>query len=152
MQPLFVFSTFIKNLTSEPMQTNPLIQFLMNSNLVSASSAETIAETFVPKKIAKNDFLLTEGKICDDYLFLQTGFIRAFAYDTEGREVTTNFFSRGQVVFEVSSFFNRTRCKENIQALTDSEGFCINYRELNSLFHSMPEFREFGRSILVKGF
>lgn len=134
------------------MQTTPLIQLFMSSNLVSPSSAEAIAENFSPISITKNNFLLSEGKICDDYVFLQSGFMRAFAHDTEGREVTTNFYSAGQLVFEVSSFFTRTRCKENIQAISDCEGWHINYEQLNHLFHSMPEFREFGRSVLVKGF
>ena len=48
--------------------------------------------------------------------------------------------------------FNRTRSKENIQALTDCEGWYITYKELNNLFHSLPEFRKFARSVLVKGF
>jgi CRP-like cAMP-binding protein len=134
------------------MQTTSLKQFLINSNLVSPSSAEEIAGVFSYKTIEKNSFFLTEGKICDDYIFLQSGFMRAFAHNTEGREVTTNFYSAGQVVFEVSSFFNRTRSKENIQALTNCEGWNINYDQLNGLFHSLPEFREFGRSVLVKGF
>ncbi|MES2847482.1 MAG: Crp/Fnr family transcriptional regulator [Bacteroidota bacterium] len=134
------------------MHPSPLVRFFISSNLVSPSSAESIAATFSHKTIEKNNFLLTEGKICDNYIFLQSGFMRAFAHDTEGREVTTNFYSGGQVVFEVSSFFNRTRSKENIQALTDCEGWHINYEQLNGLFHSMPEFRDFGRSVLVKGF
>lgn len=134
------------------MQPVALINFFTGSNLVSASSAEEIAGTFSHTTFLKNDFLLTEGEICDEYLFLQSGFARAFAHDTEGREVTTGFYTAGQAVFEVSSFFNRVRCKENIQALTDCEGWHINYQQLNHLFHSMPEFREFGRSVLVKGF
>jgi hypothetical protein len=66
--------------------------------------------------------------------------------------VTTNFYSSGQVVFEVSSFFNRTVSKENFQAIVDCEGWYISYEQLNNLFHSMHDFRDFGRSILVKGF
>ncbi|MEO6631596.1 MAG: Crp/Fnr family transcriptional regulator, partial [Mucilaginibacter sp.] len=58
----------------------------------------------------------------------------------------------GQIVFEVSSFFNRTRSKENIQALTDCEGWFISFEQLNNLFHDLPEFREFGRGVLVKAF
>ena len=134
------------------MQPLSLKQFLINSNLVSPSSAEEIANVFTFKTIERNSFFLTEGKICDDYIFLQSGFMRAFAHDTEAKEVTTNFYSAGQVAFEVFSFFNRTKSKENIQALTDCEGWCINYEQLNGLFHSMPEFREFGRSVLVKGY
>lgn len=62
------------------------------------------------------------------------------------------FYAPGQVVFEVSSLFERTKSLENIQALSDCEGWFITYKQLNTLFHSLPEFREFGRSMLVKGF
>jgi CRP-like cAMP-binding protein len=57
-----------------------------------------------------------------------------------------------QTIFEASSFFNRTRSRESIQALTDCEGWFLTFEALNDLFHGLPEFREFGRSMLVKGF
>jgi len=134
------------------MSSQKLIQFFQNSNLVSPKAAEDIANTFSPKEITKNSFLLKEGKVSNEYFFLENGFIRAFANDIEGNDVTTNFYSTGQVVFEVSSFFNRTASKENFQAIVDCEGWYITYEQLNNLFHSMHEFRDFGRSILVKGF
>ncbi len=129
-----------------------LAEFFRNTNLVSFTTATAIADQFIPKVIAKNQFLLTAGKMSDEYLFLNSGYMRAFAHNTAGNEVTTGFYSQGQVIFEVSSFFNRTRSKENIQALTDCEGWYITYKQLNDLFHALPEFREFGRSVLVKGF
>ncbi|MDB5129827.1 Crp/Fnr family transcriptional regulator [Mucilaginibacter sp.] len=134
------------------MSKENLALFFRNTNLVSLSGAKEIADQFEHKAILKTQLQLMAGKICNEYLFLEKGYMRAFAHDTEGNEVTTNFCSPGQVVFEVSSFFNRTRSKENIQALTDCEGWYITYEQLNNLFHSLPEFREFGRSILVKGF
>ena len=134
------------------MSSQKLIQFFKNSNLVSPKAAEDIANTFSPKEITKNSFLLKEGRVSDEYFFLENGFIRAFANDIEGNDVTTNFYSNCQVVFEVSSFFNRTVSKENFQAIVDCEGWYITYEQLNNLFHSMHEFRDFGRSILVKGF
>jgi len=76
--------------------------------------------------------------------------MRSFAHDTEGNDITTNFYSNNQVVFEVSSFFHRIPSKENIQALTDCEGWSISYQQLNNLFHSLHEFRDFGRYILVR--
>jgi CRP-like cAMP-binding protein len=134
------------------MSKENLALFFRNTNLVSLSGAKEIADQFEHKAISKNQPLLMAGKISNEYFFLEKGYMRAFAHNTEGNEVTTNFCSPGQVVFEVSSFFNRTRSKENIQALTDCEGWYITYEQLNNLFHSLPEFREFGRSILVKGF
>jgi CRP-like cAMP-binding protein len=129
-----------------------LIQFFRNTNLVSLERAEEFAGHFQYKTIRKNGYLLQEGKISNDYLFLEKGFMRAYAYDTEGNDITTNFYPPNQVVFEVSSFFHRTASKENIQALTDCNGWCLTYQELNRLFHEVHEFREFGRHILVRGF
>lgn len=129
-----------------------LVDFLKGTKLVSTKTAEIIALEFIPKNISAGQFLLKEGMFCNEYLFLESGFMRAFAHDTNGNEVTTNFYAAGQMVFEVSSFFNRTKSKENIQAVDDCAGGTITYEQLNSLFHTLPEFREFGRSVLVKGF
>lgn len=134
------------------MNKEALIRFLQSTNLVSLPAATQIADRFKSKVLAKGQFLLEAGAVSDEYLFLERGYIRTFAFDTDGNEVTTNFCSSGQVVFEIASFFNRTKSKENIQALTDCEGWYITYAQLNELFHTLPEFREFGRSVLVRGF
>src|SRR4051794_13332914 len=116
------------------MDNQKLIRFLTNSNLVSLATSEAIAESFAPGEFDKNSFLLKEGKVCNEYLFLESGFMRAFAHDTEGNDVTTGFYTGNQVVFEVSSFFNRIPSSENIQATEDSCGWSISYEQLNHLF------------------
>lgn len=137
---------------STPMtsEKNKLIQFLTSSGLVTLTIAEEIAGHFSEKDISKNEFFFRQGKLSNEYLFLEEGFMRAFAIDTEDNEVTTGFFSSNQVVLEVSSFFTHTISKENLQALTDCKGWFITYEQLNNLFHTLHEFREFGRSVLVK--
>ncbi|WP_374950575.1 Crp/Fnr family transcriptional regulator [Mucilaginibacter sp.] len=134
------------------MSKDKLYQFLGNEKIISAPARQEVVDRFKHKALSKNQFQLTSGRVCDEYLFLEEGYMRAFAFDTGGNEVTTNFYAAGEVIFEVSSFFNRSRSQENIQTLTDCEGWFITYKELNELFHSLPEFREFGRSVLVKGF
>jgi CRP-like cAMP-binding protein len=134
------------------MSNSNLIQFFLNSTLVTLSTAEKIVQSFQHKEFKRNEFLLTEGKVPNEYFYLEHGFMRAYAFDLNGDEVTTNFYMSNQVVFEVSSFFNRTKSKENIQAIEDCMGWYITYDQLNNLFHTLPEFRDFGRAILVKGF
>ena len=102
--------------------------------------------------ISKNDFLLQAGTVSDDYFFLDSEFVCAFVFNTEGNDVATGFYASGQVVFEAASFFNRTPSSEYIQALTVCQGWSISHRQLNALFHERMEFREFGRSMLVRGF
>ncbi|WP_428328990.1 Crp/Fnr family transcriptional regulator [Mucilaginibacter sp.] len=134
------------------MNKENLTQFFQNTNLVSLSTTKDIIDHFQYKIIPKNQFQLKAGRICDEYLFIEKGYMRTFAHDVDGNEVTTGFCSQGQLTFEVSSFFNRTKSKENIQAMSDCEGWYITYDQLNSLFHGSAEFREFGRAVLVKGF
>lgn len=129
-----------------------LIKFIRNNHPVSDEVIEEIVLHFEENKLVKNELYLKEGKVSNNYLFLEEGFMRTFTYDFNGNEVTTYFYPKNRVVFDAASFFMRTVSTENIQALTDCKGFSITYDKLNMLFHSIPEFREFGRSILVKEF
>jgi CRP-like cAMP-binding protein len=134
------------------MHKEALIRLLEESGKINRLKSEEIANAFEPHQIKKNDLLLKEGRISNEYFVLAEGFMRSYSTDTEGDEATTAFYAPVQPVFEVASFFNRIPSKENIQALTPCTGWLINFEGLNHLFHSMPEFREFGRWVLVRGY
>ena len=134
------------------MDKNKLITFIESIVPIPRQKVEEIAAHFHEIEIKKNEFFIKQGRICNNYLFLENGFIRSYTFDLDGNDVTTEFYSNNQIVFEVGSFFQKTLSKENFQALEDSDGWYIDFDQLNMLFHSIPEFREFGRMILVKGF
>ena len=119
--------------------------------VVSDDAINKIVESFEEREIVKNDHLLKAGKV-GGYFYLQTGFMRAYTHDPDGLEVTTYFYPNNRVVFEASSFFLSVPSTENIQAVTDCMGYFTTFDKLNNLFHSVPEFREFGRATLVKEF
>jgi len=127
-----------------------LVRFLQSVYPSPDAVANEIAEAFSPIHLKKGEFFLEEGRRSNEYLFLQQGILRAFLFDTDGNEVTTNFYSAGNVVFEAASFFQRIQSQEAIQAITDCEGWRLTYDELNTLFHALPAFRETGRAVLVK--
>lgn len=108
-----------------------------------------VTDLFEERKFLKNEFFLREGKVCD-LLYLAEGLMRAYTFDLKGDEVTTNFFAKGRQVFDHASFFLQTASEENIQAITDCLGYSITFEKMNTLFHSIPEFREYGRGMLVK--
>lgn len=134
------------------MDIEKLVTFLQITGQIKPQQAKEIAGHFTFKSLRKNEFFLEAGKVSNEYLFLEAGFMRSFVFDPDGQEVTTNFYAANQVVFEVNSFFNRIPAQENIQALTDCNVWALTFQELNQLFHGLPEFREFGRGMLVKGF
>jgi CRP-like cAMP-binding protein len=136
------------------MDKKPLIQFL-KKNIPNLSPQETtleqIASSFKPLTLEKGEYLVKQGKIGCYYILLE-GWLRAYTYTDKGDEVTTYFFPPHRVIFEAASFFGCNPSTENIQAITPCIGFQTDFQRLNEMFHAWPEFREFGRAVLVKEF
>jgi CRP-like cAMP-binding protein len=134
------------------MDRQVLISVLKNSPHLDSKSAEHIAAQFECKELNKGEKFIKSGRIADEYMFLEIGFIRSYLFDTEGNEITLNFYTPHEMVFEVASFFQRQPSQETFEAITNCTGWVLTYEKLNALFHALPEFREFGRAMLVKGF
>lgn len=134
------------------MSKQQLHQFLQSTGRIGAADAAAIAEPFVAKTVMRGELLLRQGQVSNDYFFLDAGWLRAFALSPEGQEVSTGFYQPGRMVLEPASFFTRAPAQENIQALTDCAGWVLTFNQFNKLFHARPEFREFGRGLLVQGF
>jgi CRP-like cAMP-binding protein len=116
---------------------------------MSSETIRKVSDHFELTKFWKNEFFLKEGKV-SNLLYLAEGLMRAYTFDLKGNEVTTNFFPKNRQVFDHASFFLQTPSEENIQAITDCVGYSITFEKMNVLFHSVPEFREYGRGMLVK--
>ncbi len=129
-----------------------LLQFILANQSMPIEKAILIVERFTERTFYKNDLLLKEGTRCFEYHFLCDGFMRAWTIDLEGREVTTAFYRTGTVVCELFSFFKHVPARENIQATVNCNTLFITFDKLQEVFHSMPEFREFGRGILVNAY
>jgi CRP-like cAMP-binding protein len=129
-----------------------LIQFIRSIHAMPPNNAAAIAELFHGEDLTKNEFLLKEGRQCTEFHFLCSGFMRAWTVDLDGKEVTTAFYPSGMLVCELFSFFKHKPSKENIQALTDCTTMYLTFDELQQAFHTMPEFREFGRSNLINAY
>ena len=116
---------------------------------MSTDKAGQIAEKFNPGKIGRNEYFLKEGAVCNECHFIEEGIMRSYIYDLEGNDVTTAFYSKKMLSSELLSFFKRIPSKEYIQALTDCETWYITYGDMQESFHTIPEFREFGRLNII---
>ncbi|MGC4231511.1 MAG: Crp/Fnr family transcriptional regulator [Niabella sp.] len=134
------------------MQDEHFLRSIFSPTDFKESELTLILPQFKPVQFAKKDFLLKEGKTENYYWFLESGFIRSFVIDTNGNDITTNFYSPGEVVIDWSSFFLRNPTRENIQALTDCICWQLDFENFQQLFHSIETFREHGRRRLVSSY
>jgi CRP-like cAMP-binding protein len=136
------------------MDRQPLIQFIRNNipHLTpQQATLELIASSFKPLTLEKGEYLFKQGKTGCYYILLE-GWLRAYTHTDKGDEVTTYFYPPNRVIFEAASFFGGNPATENIQAITACNGYVTTFPALNEMFHAWPEFREFGRTVLVKEF
>lgn len=134
------------------MEKEKLVQFIQQIMPMPLEKAHQITHYFTAKHFSKNDYFLKEGKVCTTSNFIEEGFVRAYVVDIEGQEVTTEFYSTNIFANDFLSFFKRIPSKENFQALTDCHTWEIHYDDLQICFHTIPEFREFGRMLLINNY
>jgi CRP-like cAMP-binding protein len=115
----------------------------------SAEEQAAIFAEFSRVTFAKYDLLLTAGQSAGHYWYIESGFARSYAISPEGNEVTTNFFCAGDVVIDWPSFFLRQPTRESIEAMEDCVTWQIGYDAFQKLFHTIPTFRDGGRTLLV---
>lgn len=129
-----------------------LTEYIKSVYPVSDFSLKLITERFEFATLPKNTTILSEGKVNSDYIFLESGFVRSFVFDVNGEDVTTNIFKPNEIVLEVESYFKRKPAIETIQTITDCKVWVGKYEIGQHLFHSLPEFREFGRAALINAY
>ncbi|MCP9770356.1 Crp/Fnr family transcriptional regulator [Lacihabitans sp. LS3-19] len=133
----------------------PEPHFLSNvflSKNFSTEEQNTIISHFKKVSFDKNDFFLKEGQTENQYWFIESGFARSYVVDTEGNDISTNFYSKGDIVIDWTSFFLRNPTRENIQALSDCVAYQLDFDTFQTLFHSLENFREHGRTNLVSSY
>lgn len=110
------------------------------------------AEQFEPIEYSKDQLLLVENKVTNATFVLESGYIRSYTFDQNGEEVTTNIFSAPCFVNDFLSFFKQQPTSENYQCLTNCKLWTMSYEKVQNCFHTYPEFREFGRMMLVTNY
>ncbi|RQO74333.1 Crp/Fnr family transcriptional regulator [Pedobacter sp. KBW06] len=112
---------------------------------------ELVLQQFQRVEFAKNDFLVREGQVGNFYYFLEQGFARSYSIDLRGVDITTNFFSTKDIVIDWQSYFLKSHCRENIQAITPCIAWKITFGDFMKLF-KIEAFREVGRTNLIKSY
>ncbi|GAB3414049.1 Crp/Fnr family transcriptional regulator [Niabella aquatica] len=122
-----------------------LFKKLYQHPLFTEAELQTLAAAHEPVEVTKGSIILREGKMANEYYVLQKGLARAYVYDYNNDEITTEFFTEGELVISTSSLFQRTLSQENIQTVTDCVLWKMEFESFQKLFHAMPGLVEWGR-------
>lgn len=127
------------------------LKIIFNELNFNAADLDKVIGSYEKVEFAKNDYLIKEGSIAGFYYFLETGYARSYAIDLEGNDISTKFFSAADVVIDWHSYFLKTKCREDIQAITPCVAWKITFESFMKLFN-IEAFREVGRTRLINNY
>jgi CRP-like cAMP-binding protein len=134
------------------MSKKKIEQFIQSMIQMPIEKSKILVDKFELIDIPKNELIITENKLTENTYILESGFIRSYTFDTEGNDITTNIYSPFCFINDVMAFFKQQPASENFQALTPCKLWTMSYEDVQANFHGIPEFREFGRMMLITNY
>ena len=134
------------------MQDRKLLYDIFTEDGLRPAEQDIVVAAFKEIRIRKGEYLVQAGEYVTAYYFVQKGFLRSFAIDPAGLEVTTHFYAPGQMVLDAPSFLLQQPTREYLQATEGAICWGLGYDRFQELFNSIESFRNGGRSRLVQSF
>lgn len=124
---------------------------IFNEQNFKKEDLDNILSQYQRVEFTKNDYFIKEDTTANFYYFMESGFARSYVIDLEGNDISTKFFSTTDIVIDWHSYFLKTKCRENIQAITPCVAWKITFENFMKLF-TIEAFREVGRTRLVNNY
>jgi len=105
-----------------------------------------------PKAIPRKNFLLREGQVCKMINFVQSGALRAFFIDNEGKEATIMFAIHDWWITDMYCFVTDQPAMQNIVAIEDSNVLQLKKADLEKLYIAVSKFERFFRIIMQNSY
>lgn len=106
----------------------------------------------VGKKYPKKSVILNEGEICKTINFVQSGTLRAFYRDEEGKESTIMFAISDWWITDMACFINQEPAMLNIETVEESHILHLQKDDLDDLYIKIPKFERFFRIIMQNAY
>lgn len=124
-----------------------LIQKFNTISTLSSELETEIRRTCKIIKVKKKEFLLTEGDICQNLYFINSGVLRAYYVNQDGQEKTSWLLVENDIVISVYSFFTGKPTLEYLQAIENCELLTLSKKRLEVIYERYPEFNYIGRKL-----
>jgi len=104
------------------------------------------------KTLAKNEFFMEEGRICDYIGLVNQGVMIYFKSMDNGNEITTDFAFEGDWVTVNQSRLSNSPSLINITAIENSELLVIKQQDLSDLYIKIPKIKRLGQILMEQAY
>ena len=126
---------------------NELKVYFNTISILKESTWDRILPLFKEGSLGKNEYFAKEHKTATHIAFLQTGVVRAYFVNQEGKEYNKQFFVGQSIIGAYTSLLTGSINLIAQQAITDCKIYTVDYKALTLLFDECPDLERFARKI-----
>lgn len=120
-------------------------KFIAQYVKLSDEEVDDITGRFKTRTVKKNEYLLRQGDVCKDIVFVQKGCLRLY-YLQDGIEISVWFAFQHSSAIEIYSFISEKPSNYFLQAIEDTEVSFLSKKELLLLYKQQPKMQEMMRN------
>lgn len=106
-----------------------------------------MSEVFVVDELKKGEYFIKKGQFAKEIAFLETGIVRAFYVNSEGKEYNKTFFSAPSIIGSYASLISKEKNAVAQQALTDCKIWKASFQKIEELSVGNYEIERLRRTI-----
>ena len=108
---------------------------------------EVVKEYWQQEPFSKDEYFVSQGKICRKLAFIAEGVMRYCMFRDDGTDVTCFFMCENDFIGDPESFFSQKPSDKNVQALTDCQLLTISYDNMQKFLHQVPRSSEINAAV-----
>lgn len=123
------------------------VKSVINLSLEAEAHIYAIAKE---KKVSKGEILIQEGDAVTKTYFVNTGCLRSFCMDKNGKEHTLQFAIKDWWISDFIAIYNNEKATLTVECIKDAEIIEFNSKDLSDIHSIFPEFESFQRKNLER--
>ena len=92
-----------------------------------------MSETFVYHELKKDEYFIQKGQFAKEIAFLETGIVRAYYINSDGKEYNKTFFSAPTIIGSYASLISKQKNTVAQQALTDCKIWKASFHTIEKM-------------------
>ena len=108
---------------------------------------EEVKEYWQLEPFYKDQYFVSQGKICRKLAFIAEGVMRYCMFRDDGTDVTCFLMCENDFIGDPESFFSQKPSDKNVQALTDCQLLTISYENMKKFLQQVPHGSELNAAV-----
>ena len=124
-----------------------IISFFNDIIHLSDQTVHLMSKLFVPATLKKGEYFIKKGQYAKEIAFLESGYVRAYYINNEGKEYNKTFFAAPTIIGSYAALISKQPNVVAQQALTDCKIWKVPFHKIEDLSEGNLEIERLRRVI-----